>query len=127
LKSSVSNFSLRRSNARAFPNPRRGDRPRDKEVKVLANDFEKPIRVFVGLGFPRQLNSVVDAYQFLLDYAGDSPEQRAAIRACKAALLGDIEARTARGVFSAFARKKDILIEDEFLPPAAITARQTHA
>ncbi|MFI0844412.1 DUF982 domain-containing protein [Mesorhizobium sp. IMUNJ 23232] len=101
--------------------------PRDKEVKVLANDFEKPIRVFVGLGFPRQLNSVVDAYQFLLDYPGDCPEQRAATRACKAALLGDIEAKTARGVFAAFARKKDILIEDDFVPPAVLSGRASHA
>ena len=94
---------------------------------MLANDFEKPIRVFVGLGFPRQLNSVTDAYQFLLDYAGDSPEQRAATRACKAALLGGIEAKTARGVFAAFARKKDILIEDDFVLPLAIGTHSTHA
>ncbi|RVC92187.1 DUF982 domain-containing protein, partial [Mesorhizobium sp. M2A.F.Ca.ET.017.03.2.1] len=30
---------------------------------MFAKPFEKPIRVWVGLGFPRQLNTVVDAYQ----------------------------------------------------------------
>ena len=62
---------------------------------MLSQPFEKPVRVWVGLGFPRQLNSVVDAYQFLTDWCGNSPEQRAAIRACKAALAGDIDAGAA--------------------------------
>ncbi|TIS30978.1 MAG: DUF982 domain-containing protein, partial [Mesorhizobium sp.] len=49
---------------------------------MLAKPFEKPIRVWVGLGFPRQLNTVVDAYQFVADWCGNSPEQKAAMRAC---------------------------------------------
>lgn len=52
---------------------------------MLSQPFEKPVRVWVGLGFPRQLNSVVDAYQFVTDWCGNGPEQKAAIRACKAA------------------------------------------
>jgi hypothetical protein len=93
---------------------------------MLAKSFEKPLRVWVGLGFPRQINTVVDAYQFALDWGGNSPEQRAAVKSCKAALCGDIDAETARGVFAAFARKKDILVEDEFIPPAAISERPNH-
>ena len=86
---------------------------------MLSKPFETPVRVWVGLGFPRQLNTVVDAYQFALDWCGNSPEQRAAIRACKAALAGDVDAETARGVFVAFARKKDILVEHETMPPGS--------
>ncbi|RWG76630.1 DUF982 domain-containing protein [Mesorhizobium sp.] len=93
---------------------------------MLSKPFERPVRVWVGLGFPRQLNTVVDAYQFAIDWCGNSPEQKAAIRACKAALIGDIEAETARGVFVAFARKKDILIEDGAIPPDMRKARPTH-
>ncbi|TIQ32509.1 MAG: DUF982 domain-containing protein [Mesorhizobium sp.] len=93
---------------------------------MLVEPFEKPICVWVGLGFPRQLNTVVDAYQFVIDWCGDSPEQKAAIRACKAALAGDIDAETARGVFVAFARRKDILIEDGAVPPATGQARSKH-
>ncbi|MBZ9658562.1 DUF982 domain-containing protein [Mesorhizobium sp. ESP-6-4] len=85
---------------------------------MLSKPFEKPLRVWVGLGFPRQLNTVVDAYQFATDWCGNSPEQKAAIRACKAALVGEVDAETARGVFAAFARKKDILVEDGPIPPA---------
>ncbi|QAZ44141.1 DUF982 domain-containing protein [Mesorhizobium sp. Pch-S] len=86
---------------------------------MLSQPFEKPLRVWVGLGFPRQLNSVVDAYQFVTDWCGNSPEQKAAIRACKAALTGDIDAETARGVVIQFARKKNILVEEDAMPPMA--------
>ncbi|TPJ51469.1 DUF982 domain-containing protein [Mesorhizobium sp. B2-7-1] len=82
-----------------------------KEENDAFPTFRKPVRVWVGLGFPRQLNSVVDAYQFVIDWCGNSPEQKAAIRACKAALAGEIDAETARGIFVQFARRKDILVE----------------
>ncbi|RWA76048.1 DUF982 domain-containing protein [Mesorhizobium sp.] len=93
---------------------------------MLSQPFKTPIRVWVGLGFPRQLNTVADAYQFAVDWCGNSPEQRAAIRACKAALIGDVDAETARGVLVAFARKKDILLEDGAMPPFSGKAPQTH-
>jgi hypothetical protein len=93
---------------------------------MLSQPFEKPVCVWVGLGFPRQLNTVVDAYQFVLDWCGNSPEQKAAIRACKAALIGDIDAETARGVLVAFARKKDILVEEGDMPVPAWPTRPSH-
>ena len=93
---------------------------------MLAQPFLKPVHVWVGLGFPRQLNTVADAYQFAADWSGNSPEQRAAIRACRAALAGDIDTETARGVFTAFARKKDILIEDMTRSVTATNARSSH-
>ncbi|WP_024586039.1 DUF982 domain-containing protein [Aliihoeflea sp. 2WW] len=93
---------------------------------MLAKPFEKPIRVWVGLGFPRQLNNVADAYQMLMGWCGNSPEQKAAIRACKAALAGDVDAETARGVFLAFARKKDILVEDGMMPVHMMKGTDSH-
>ena len=58
----------------------------------------------------------------------DVAEQKAAIRACRAALAGGVDAETARGVFVAFARKKDILIEDGAIPPTILgKARPKHA
>jgi hypothetical protein len=94
---------------------------------MLAQSFEKPLRVWVGLGFPRQLNTVVDAYQFAMDWCGNCPEQRAAIRACKAALAGEVDPETARGVFAAFARKKDILVEGGDMPPESGGTRSAYA
>ena len=93
---------------------------------MLAQPFLKPVLVWVGLGFPRQLNTVADAYQFASGWGGNSPEQRAALRACKAALAGVIDTETARGVFTAFARKKDILVEDAMMPPMAKNLRSSH-
>ncbi len=94
---------------------------------MFAEPFDKPIRVWVGLGFPRQLNTVADAYQFAADWCGNSPEQRAAMRACKAALLGEVDAETARGIFMAFARKKDILVQDGQMPPLSGPPHPNHA
>ena len=93
---------------------------------MLAKPFEKPVRVWVGLGFPRQLNTVVDAYQFVSEYHGNSLEQKAAINACRAALTGDVDAETARGILVAFARKKDLLVEDEAIPPSATSTHASH-
>lgn len=93
---------------------------------MFAQPFEKPVFIWVGLGFPRRLNTVADAYQVALEWCGNSPEQRAAIRACKAALGGDIDAETAKGVFVAFARKKDILADVCHLPMAAAPVQQKH-
>jgi len=93
---------------------------------MLAKPFEKAVCVWVGLGFPRQLNTVIDAYQFVSECCGNSLEQKAAIYACKAALAGDVHAETARGVLVALARKKDILVEDEMMPVAKAGSRPTH-
>lgn len=93
---------------------------------MLAQPFLKPVLVWVGLGFPKQLNSVADAYQVAAEWCGNSPEQRAALRACRAALAGDIDAETARGVFVAFARKKDILCEDATVPPLPMSRTTSH-
>ncbi|AZO09553.1 DUF982 domain-containing protein [Mesorhizobium sp. M3A.F.Ca.ET.080.04.2.1] len=48
-----------------------------------------------------------------------------AIRACKAALAGEIDAETARGIFGQFARRKDILVEDGMMPVAGICRRRS--
>lgn len=80
---------------------------------MLPRHFDKPIFVLVGLGIPRRIDTVFDAYRFLLDWPGNSPQQRAALRACKAAFAGEIDAETARGVFVAFAQRKDILLDQE--------------
>ncbi len=94
---------------------------------MLALPFEKPVRVWVGLGFPRQINSVADALQFVLDCYGYCPDGKTVTRVCKAAMSGEVEADTARGFFVTFARKKEILVEDGSLPPFRSEDRQAHA
>ncbi|MBY2912280.1 DUF982 domain-containing protein [Rhizobium leguminosarum] len=73
--------------------------------------FKQPVSIFVGLGFPAEVRSVMDAYRHLVEWPG-SPRDAAhavALKACRAALRGEIEAETARGLFAAFAKKHDLL------------------
>jgi hypothetical protein len=88
--------------------------------------FKKPVRIFVGLGQPREIRNVLDAYMFLDDAPGyiRNAAQAMAFKACKAALSGEIEAETARGAFEAFARKHDLLApETDYLIAAASSGR----
>ena len=73
--------------------------------------FEKPVRLLVGLGYPKDIRNVLDAYMFLNDAPGymRNAAQTMALKTCRAALLGEVEAETARGAFEAFARKYDLL------------------
>lgn len=73
--------------------------------------FEKPIRVLVGLGQPKDIRNVLDACMFLNDAPNymRNAAHIMALKACKAALLGEVEAETARGAFEAFAGKHDLL------------------
>ena len=76
------------------------------------NQFQHPVRVFVGLGFPIDIQSVKDAF-VLLDEWPPSKRNAAhgiALNACRAALAGEVDAETARSTFVAFARRMDLLV-----------------
>ncbi|NTF37903.1 DUF982 domain-containing protein [Agrobacterium rubi] len=73
--------------------------------------FRQPVSIMVGLGFPAEVRSVMDAYRHLVEWPlsqRDSAHQ-VALKACNAALRGEIEAETARGCFAAFAEKHDLI------------------
>ncbi|KSV83789.1 DUF982 domain-containing protein [Sinorhizobium sp. GL28] len=73
--------------------------------------FKKSVRILVGIGFPTEVRSVMDAYRHLVEWPislRDGPHS-VALKACRAALRGEIEAETARGLFAAFAEKHDLL------------------
>lgn len=91
--------------------------------------FDKPVRVLVGLGVVREIRTALEAYMFLNDSPGymRNPAQLMALKACKTALLGEIEAETARGAFEAFARKQDLLAPDmDYLVAAANRPNDPH-
>lgn len=73
--------------------------------------FRKPVFVLVGLGFPAEIRSVLDAYRYLIEWPNSTrdPSHSIALAACRAALRGEIEAETARGLFAAFAERHDLL------------------
>lgn len=87
--------------------------------------FGRPITVFVGLGFPRQLDSAEEALHLL----SDVPEERrdasyiSAVRACRAAIDGKIEPDTARGIIERYARQRGMLA-DEAVANLALAAKR---
>jgi hypothetical protein len=73
--------------------------------------FRQPVSILVGLGFPAEVRSVIDVYRHLVDWPASQRDgaHSVALKACSAALRGEIEAETARGLFAAFAEKHDLL------------------
>ncbi|SEI14940.1 Protein of unknown function [Rhizobium tibeticum] len=76
--------------------------------------FRQPVSILVGLGFPAEVCSVMDAYRHLVEWPASMRDtaHTVALKACSAALRGEIEAETARGLFAAFADKHDLLAPD---------------
>jgi len=73
--------------------------------------FRHPVTILVGLGFPAEVRSVMEAYRHLAEWPTSLRDtaHSVALKACRAALRGDIEPETARGLFAAFAAKHDLL------------------
>ncbi|NEK17217.1 DUF982 domain-containing protein [Rhizobium leguminosarum] len=73
--------------------------------------FRQPVSIFVGLGFPAEVRSVMDAYRHLVEWPASLRDatHSVALKACRAALRREIEAETARGLFAAFAEKHELL------------------
>jgi hypothetical protein len=76
--------------------------------------FEEPVTVLVGLGFPRRIESAIEAYQLLSDLplTASKAARKVAMQACKAAIDGKIDPETARSAFIAFARRSGMLLSN---------------
>ena len=79
--------------------------------------FEEPVTILTGLGIPTPAPPVMHAYIFLLEWSSPhhDPGHAIAPKACKAALTGVIEAKTARSVLVAFAERHDLLVPESAL------------
>lgn len=77
--------------------------------------FRQPVSVLVGLGFPFEVRSVMDAYRHLTEWPASLRDSAhsIALKACGAALRGEIEPETARGLYVAFAEKHDLLAPED--------------
>jgi hypothetical protein len=81
--------------------------------------FNKPVSILVGLGHPAKIHSAKQAYEFLSETPTIAAKkaQSVALKICKAALNGEIDAETARSAFVAFAERSAILApESQFTP-----------
>ncbi|WP_338049405.1 DUF982 domain-containing protein [Rhizobium tubonense] len=82
--------------------------------------FKTPVRVLIGLGYPSEVGSVIEAYRLLENWpvSGRDAAHSVALKACRAALKGEIETETVRGLFAAFADRHDMLAHNPGLVPA---------
>ena len=104
----------------------RGSNPLDRFERFQVT-FHPPFQDFAcRKGRLRQLNTVADAYQFAVEWCGNSAGRKAAVRACKAAPVGDVYPETARRVFIAVARKKDILLSTASVPSPFTTPKPSY-
>ncbi|NGO53155.1 DUF982 domain-containing protein [Mesorhizobium camelthorni] len=74
--------------------------------------FEKPVSIFVGLGFPREVESIWDAFVVLNEWPTRGPAHEAVLNACRAGMNGKFDVETIRDAFEAFAREAGILMPD---------------
>lgn len=90
------------------------------------NMFREPVRILVGLGFPAEVRNVMDAYRHLVEWPVSLRDgaHSVALKACSAALSGEIEAETARGLFAAFVEKHDLLAAETDLVMASQARRE---
>ena len=76
--------------------------------------FKRPVVILVGLGHPAAISTVMETYMFLVDWPPSKrgPAHEFAIKSCLAALRGEVEAETVRGIFASLAARYGILAPD---------------
>ena len=77
--------------------------------------FKRPVQILVGLGFPMEIRTAAEAYRHLVDrpHLNKDASYTIALNACRAAMRGEVEVETARGLYAAFAEKHDLLLPSD--------------
>jgi Protein of unknown function (DUF982) len=90
---------------------------------MFATTFEEPLTVLVGLGFPRQISSLLDAIRYLDEQPSFLRDEafHATYGACQDALNGDITSDEARDILCALLRRRGTLLEDNWYDPIRVT------
>ena len=83
--------------------------------------FEEPVTLLIGMGFPARIESVVEAYALLQDWpaASRNHTHAVALNACRAGIAGEVDPETVRAALVAFARRNDLLVPDMSAPAAS--------
>jgi hypothetical protein len=84
---------------------------------MLTASFRRPVTILAGLGHARQIASAADALAFLEGYPTRLRDEayHATIAACRDTLTGSADAQEAYDVFSAFAHRRGILLDDPMI------------
>ncbi|MGW9333626.1 DUF982 domain-containing protein [Bosea sp. NPDC055594] len=83
-------------------------------LALPSDQFERPVVILTRFGVPTAVSSAMEAYMFLTDWPVGQPDaiHSLALKGCLAAVRGDIETETARGLFASWAERRDILAPD---------------
>ena len=78
------------------------------------DQFERPVVVLSCFGVATAISSAMEAYMFLTDWPVSQRDAAhlLALNGCLAAMRGEIDAETARGLFCSWAERRDILASD---------------
>ena len=92
-------------------------------------EFRTPLTVLVGLGFPKEIRSVVDAIGYLDEQPSLLRDEafHAARDACRDALNRTASVEEARNVFCALVRRRGVLLEDNWADPLLADERHSLA
>ncbi|MGN6467386.1 MAG: DUF982 domain-containing protein [Rhizobiaceae bacterium] len=76
--------------------------------------FRRPVVILAGLGHARRIASAAEALAFLEQYPARLRDEayHATREACRDGLAGPAEAEEAYDIFSAFAHRRGILLDD---------------
>jgi hypothetical protein len=87
--------------------------------------FDRPVSIFVGLGFPHDVETVQQAHQLLTEWsvASRGPHHAPALEYCEAALAGGVPAASVREAFETFARDRGVLASDALAAGALNVAK----
>ncbi|MCM2505354.1 DUF982 domain-containing protein [Aureimonas altamirensis] len=82
--------------------------------------FQVPVRVFFGIGVPRDIVTVTQAYAWLQNCrtVHRTEVHVAAVQACKAAFAKQVNAETVRRSVARFAERSGLMVPDMDVAPA---------
>lgn len=91
--------------------------------------FHAPVTVLVGLGFPLRIDGIMQAIGLLDNQPASQRDEafHATLAACRDALAGKGDMEDARAVFCAFARRRGILVDDQWIEPELAGAARAAA
>lgn len=81
---------------------------------MSAKQFPRPVSVLVGLGFPRRIDTPLEAYMFLTAASALQHDEayEATLATCQMALAGTAPVEEANDIFAAYARRCGLYVED---------------
>jgi hypothetical protein len=90
------------------------------------DQFERPVVILTRFGVPTAVSTAMEAYMFLADWPAAQRDGAHALimKGCLAAVSGEVEIETARGLFASWAERQDILAPDV---AAFVASRRGHS